>query len=124
MELGNLNLNTTSSNSQESPACDSEWTVEQEDEYNRYMDEGDDYGPRSDLWDAQQSDSTAEEKTEQLQAIQQRNKNYSAPIMPREELARCMRERLCLRCKKPNHIARFCPLPHPSPPSQFKRNFH
>jgi hypothetical protein len=118
MELGNLNLNDTPE-----VTADPEWTVEQEDEYNRYMNEGDNYEPRFDIWDGQESESIVEEK-EQLQAIQQRgSRNYSAPYMPREELARCMKERLCLRCKKPGHIARSCPLPRNPASSHPKRNF-
>ena len=33
-----------------------------------------------------------------------------------EERERCMREGFCLRCRKPNHIAKNCPKGHPSQP--------
>jgi hypothetical protein len=125
MELGNLNL-TDSSTSYSTAAADSEWPEEHEDEYTRYLNEGDNYEPRFDVWDGQESDVHQEEKIEQLQAMQQRNRNYSAPIMPFEEFTRCMQNRLCLRCKKPGHIARNCSLPRhtPTSSSQPKRNFH
>jgi hypothetical protein len=123
MELGNLNLNEASTSSHES-TVEPEWTVAQEDEYNRYINEGDNYEPRFDVWDAACESESIEEEKEQLQAIQHRTKSYSAPYMPREELDRCMKERLCLRCKKPGHIARFCTLPRNPPASHPKRNFH
>ena len=125
MELGNLNLND-SSTSHSTAAADSEWSEEHEDEYTRYLNEGDNYEPRFDVWDGQEPDIDQEEKIEQLQAMQQHNRNYSAPIMPFEEFTRCMQNRLCLRCKKSGHIARNCPLPRhtPTSSSQPKRNFH
>ena len=79
MELSNLNL-TDSSTSRSAPAFESEWSEEQEDEYTRYMSEGDNYEPRFDVWDGQESEVNHEEKIEQLQAIQQRSKNYSVPL--------------------------------------------
>lgn len=127
MELSNLNLSDSSSSaSYSAPVVDSEWSEEHEGEYSRYVNEGENYEPRFDAWDGQETEIHQEEKTEQLQAMQQRNRNYSAPFMPSEEFTRCMQNRLCLRCKKPGHIARNCPLPRhtPTPSSQPKRNFH
>ena len=33
-----------------------------------------------------------------------------APEMPREEFDRCVKNRLCFRCKRPDHLSRNCPL--------------
>jgi hypothetical protein len=127
MDLSNLNLSDATSNSPESTLhSEPEWTTEQEDEYQRYVTEGEHFEPHYDVWDAREPEFAPEEKAEQLQAIQQRNKNYNAPYMPREEFTRCMNEHLCLRCKKPGHIARNCPLPRTTAVSHDhpKRNFH
>src|ERR1700726_2737623 len=97
MELGNLNLND-SSPSGSTAAAGSEWSEEHEAEYTRYMNEGDNYGPRFDVWDGQEPDVHQEEKIEQLQAMQQCSRNYSVPFMPREEFIRCMQNQLCLHC--------------------------
>ena len=35
-------------------------------------------------------------------------KTYAAPAMSKEEYDRCRQNGLCLKCKKPGHVARFC----------------
>jgi phosphopantetheine adenylyltransferase len=130
MDLNNLNLyDSSSSASHSNPVMDNEWSDEREDEYSRYVNEGDGFEPRYDVWEGADAENEQEEKAEQLQAIQQKSRNYSAPFMPREEFTRCMQNRLCLRCKKPGHIARNCPIPRQQPfssssSSHPKRNFH
>ena len=118
MELGNVNMIENCNYEQSS---DPEVIGEQEDEYKRYLEEGENYEPNFDIWDGMDQKNCNEENSEQLQAIQQRN-GRAAPFLPQEEFTRCMKERLCLRCKKPGHIARHCPL---RPPQQHpsKRNF-
>jgi hypothetical protein len=127
MELGNLNTGSLST-STDNQYDDCAVTEEQEDEYQRYLDEGENFEPNFNMWDAIEEE---EDKAEQLQAVQHRTRNATgrAPFLPRDEFTRCMKERLCLRCKKPGHIARNCPLlPPPHRPSQQrfppKRNFH
>jgi hypothetical protein len=140
MELGNLNLHDrsthryspTQENGQAAATtypvtAENDWTEEQEQEYHRYLAEGDEYEPQMHVWenDDYPSEHTDEEQREHLQAMQQRrNKTYSAPFMPREELQRCRREGLCLRCKKPGHIARQCSLPRTSFPATSASSSH
>lgn len=38
-----------------------------------------------------------------------RNNSNRAPEIPREEFDRCVKNRLCFRCKKPDHLSRNCP---------------
>lgn len=101
MELGNVILATADSE------ADRTETTEFDEEYGKYLEQGDEYEPVSVDNDEENNE------TVQLQAIQQRNfSNPSrATLLSREEFARCMSERLCLRCKKPGHIARNCNLP-------------
>jgi hypothetical protein len=124
MELGNIYTeieNIEQAEQQES-------IQQQENEYERYLEEGDDYEPSSELWSNGEQGEVEEQKGEQLQAMKQRENSSRAPFLSREEFTRCMKEKLCLRCKKPGHIARNCSLPprnrqhvHSSYP---KRNFH
>lgn len=125
MELGNIYTENEDHSNQIDDYTASE---EQEDEYQRYLAEGENFDPNFDIWKDSNQDA---EKVEQLQAVQHRSRNTQgrAPFLPREEFTRCMNERLCLRCKQPGHIARNCPLRPPSHrPSQSrftpKQNFH
>lgn len=121
MELGNLDT-TISLNTQEQDKLDDE--VDKEEEYRRFLEEGDNFQPSFDIWNIVEQQEIPETEGEQLQAIQRRSFSR-VPNISREEFERCMKERLCLRCKKPNHIARDCPLrpPRPYPTQQRKRNF-
>jgi hypothetical protein len=105
MELGNMN-----SVANDTETSDHVGVEERVDEYQRYLEEGEDYEPNYDVFN--DADIATEETgaTEHLQAMRQRTTQRTAPYLPQEEFARCMRERLCLRCKKPNHVARNCPL--------------
>lgn len=124
MELGNLYTEVDKIEQTEQQ----EAIHPQEYDYERYLEEGDEYEPSSDLWRHNEQAEEEEQKGEQLQAMKQRDNNSRAPFLSREEFTRCMKEKLCLRCKKPGHIARNCSLPprnrqhvHSSYP---KRNFH
>jgi hypothetical protein len=124
MELGNLNTDSSSLSSYGSASA-SEWSTDHENEYNRYVDEGETFEPKFDMWDEIEPEIYQKENMEQLQAMQQRSGRV--PFLPREEFTRCMKERLCLRCKAPGHIARNCTLPRPlssTSSTQPKRNFH
>jgi hypothetical protein len=133
MELGNLNaaLDEIKKEEEQEDVLDSE--------YQRYLEEGDDYEPNYEIWQQEESQEHEEEETgvEQLQAMQQR-RGPRAPYVPPEEFRRCMRDGLCLKCKKPGHIHRNCPNSNSSssssrPPhhvghrqnssSRFHRNF-
>jgi Retrotransposon gag protein len=57
--------------------------------------------------------------TQRLAAMHQRpsaqyrnskSNSYRAPEMPKEEYERCVKNRLCFRCKKSDHVSRHCPL--------------
>jgi hypothetical protein len=120
MELGKISAENSSSEQ----INEEELTVEQENEYQRYLEQGENVELNFDIWEDNQENYLEEEKSEQLQALQPRKSR--APNIPIEEFTRCMKNRLCLRCKKPGHVARNCPLPpssfnsHPQP----KQNFH
>lgn len=122
MELGNVKLNAIAgeeaSGHETFEHMQEEEAVELETEYQRCLEEGvDNYEPKY-----ENEDDVAEagsEKGEMLQAMQRGGR---APFLSREEFSRCMKERLCLRCKKPGHIARLCPL-RPRQQQQVKRNF-
>jgi hypothetical protein len=116
MELGNV---TTVDNDYNTA---SESVEIEENEYERYLEEGDDFEPDYTVFEQLEANSEVEEQAQQLQAIQQRNQRRTAPFLSQEEFTRCMKNRLCLRCKQPGHIARSCPL-RPKQQS-FKRNFH
>jgi hypothetical protein len=115
MDLSNLNRQVQVVNQLE--------IEEKEAEYQRYVEEGDEYEPNYEVYNYEQPELEAE----QLQAMQRRSnpsaKRTGAATSPlsQEEWDRCMRERLCLRCKKPNHISRDCPQrrypSHSAPPS-------
>lgn len=120
MELGNLNTSTSHSSQEPEEQYDEE---DKEVEYQRFLQEGDNYQPSFDIWNSVEQQDIPEAEIEQLQAIQRRSFSR-VPDISREEFDRCMRERLCLRCKKPSHIARDCPLrPRSYPTQQRKRNF-
>jgi hypothetical protein len=121
MELGNV----TAVENNDYEVASEEAVAEKECEYQRYLEEGDDFEPNYELWSDLEQRNQDEENVEQLQAMQQRNQRRTAPFMPKEEFTRCINNRLCLRCKKPGHIARNCPL-RPQSQSQHrqpKRNF-
>lgn len=107
MELGNLNIN----NEYEQ--------IESEDgndyyniEYEKYLQEGENYEPEfSEENSSQQSDDDHHDSPMHLQAIQTRSHKNRAPYLSQEEFTRCMKQGLCLRCKRPGHVARDCPLP-------------
>lgn len=121
MELGNLNSTSQQEQSDEEK-------VDLDTEYQRCIEEGEDYVPfYADQNDNQVDDHEAEtpNTTEQLQAMRpQFNRRFLPPNL--EEFKRCMQLRLCLRCKKPNHIARNCPQPPAQSSFNHKpiRNFH
>ena len=114
MELGNLNCTTDG----EEKAAESAFF---DQEYERYLIEGDDYEAPGTQQEAEQQDSSAV----QLQAMQQRpNHPRHAPQLTREEFTRCINQGLCLRCKKPGHVARNCDLPPRHPPQSRSRFPH
>jgi hypothetical protein len=121
MELGNV----TAVEHNDYEVASEEVVAEKECEYQRYLEEGDDFEPNYELWSDLEQRNQDEENVEQLQAMQQRSQRRTAPYMPTEEFTRCMKLRLCLRCKKPGHIARNCPLRPQSQQQhrQAKRNF-
>jgi len=101
MELGNVNFNMDSLGQE---------LDEVEQEYQKYLDEGDaGFEPNPEIWNAKElvKEETKEEETEQLQVIQRDSRRggsrNSAPYLSREEFTRCMKNGLCLRCKKPGH---------------------
>jgi hypothetical protein len=120
MELGNLNTH----NNIDAEAQQDELI---EEEYQRFNELGDEYEP-SEQWVAEVESHRTEEVSSssdtQLHAIQHRGQRrptqHHAPTMTKEEFARLMKAGLCLRCKKPGHIARNCPLP---PRTSNGRNF-
>jgi hypothetical protein len=120
MELGNISTGT--------PKEDDQYN----EEYEKYLEEGDEYEIEETVDTAEESgeqeDDTAEE---QLQAMYSSNRlsnpsNQRRPTpsrvanLSREEFIRLMKERKCLRCKKPGHFARNCT----QPPSQFRNHSH
>jgi hypothetical protein len=141
MELGNLNSRETEENLK---------PVEEDvfqQEYQRYLEEGDEYEPNYEFWKvqdpAEQEEEGSRENLEQLQAMQQRLRKPGtgprAPYLPPNEYERCMRNGLCLKCKQPGHIHRNCPNTPSSQPQNrrptsrpyvgsqsrpFQRNFH
>ena len=109
MELGNVNVIA------ETDEKEPEDLDEMDAEYERYLQVGDEYER------IENDHGEDENPTMQLQAIQPRASNPSrAPFLSREEFTRCMNEGLCLRCKKPGHVARNCSLP-PRQPNQHRR---
>ena len=114
MELGNVNISAETEASE--PADD----PDVDREYEHYLELGEDYEPAV-------SETTAENEVEekeisqQLQAMQARSTNSGRVYLSREEFTRCRNEGLCLRCKRPGHVARNCPLP-PRPSSNQYRN--
>lgn len=102
MELNNASVNYDDSNSE---AAAEEFA----EEYDQYCEMGDEFECENDAGEVEE-----EAEPMQLQAMQHRgNKPYNAPFLSREEFTRCMKEGLCLRCKKPGHVARDCSLPPP-----------
>ena len=117
MELSNIDSNTSNQD---------EAILEQE--YERYLDEGDMYESSelfeqgNELVDNNNNNNInlkSEVVEEQLQAafahrnrskpFNQRDRTY-VPNISYDEFIRLRREGKCLRCKKPGHIARNCPL--------------
>jgi len=120
MELGHVYAKESEQQQEKTKTESVDWDVE----YQRFIEQGDEYEPSStDRKEVEEVDDEreAENSVEQLQAMQR--KFNRAMSMPREEFKRCMEQRLCLRCKKPGHIARNCSLP-PRHPSKSVRNFH
>ena len=115
MELGNLKL---TADDEEQQATE---TAYFDQEYEKYLQEGDEYEAEDMDPEAEQQDSAAV----QLQAIQQRPTNSQrVPYLTRDEFTRCMKQGLCLRCKKPGHVARNCDLPpRPSSSTQSRSQF-
>ena len=111
MELGKV---TTAVENNDYDTAQEQIEAEPDSVYGQYLVEGDDFEPNYDLWDELEKE---EEQVEHLQAMQQRYQRRTAPHLSTAEFTRCMNERLCLRCKKPGHIARDCPLRPRYPPS-------
>jgi hypothetical protein len=84
MELGNMNLENFSNNSGTNYSQESE--TEQECEYNRYLQEGENYEPDFNIWKGTEQEEVQGEAVEQLQAMQGRG--GKAPFMPQEEFTR------------------------------------
>jgi hypothetical protein len=118
MELGNVTTAAVENNDYDRELFSEQIEAEPDDEYERYLEEGDNFEPNYELWDEVEQRNKEDEHVEQLQAMQQRNQRRTAPYLSPEEFTRCMNQRLCLRCKKPGHIARNCPLRTQHPPSQ------
>jgi len=114
MELGNMNVENGND--------------EVDQEYQLYLAQGDEYESNYGTWDDEEKGdqgSDEKEEAEQLNAMQSSNltgKRHAAPFLSKEEFTRCMKNGLCLRCKQPGHVARYCSLPRPpfrSPPNRF-----
>jgi hypothetical protein len=116
MELSNVNLTSADSVDENYDA-----------DYEKYLEEGDLYERDTGVNDADPEDAQAadaeQEAEEQLQAMYSNSNQRSShstnqrgrvPNLSREEFIRLMKERKCLRCKKPGHIARNCPQPRRS----------
>jgi hypothetical protein len=102
MELSNMQATPfTSDSSCVDQEAEPDTTSEKEDEYQRYLQEGDNYEPDYDTW--QDSD-------EQLQVMHTKQRMTKPSHLNQEEFNRCMESRLCFICKKQGHPARFCPL--------------
>jgi hypothetical protein len=137
MDLGNVNVDD-----QELIELTGE---DLEQEYQQYLENGEEY--EYDYTAKQQTSITqqgekSEEQEEKLNFI--KNRASREQLMTRQEFTRCIQQRLCLRCKQPGHVARFCPLPrsnrrppYPSPsyssnvssrtsynPNNFNRNYN
>lgn len=132
MELGNANAEACASNELAEDADDFE-----QQEYQRYLEQGDDYEPDYEQWQQQEQMEREEEagEAEQLQAMQQQQRRpafnrpfqtqrQQRPYIPPEEFSRCMREGLCLKCKQPGHVSRDCSLPSRPPPPPPRRPFY
>lgn len=132
MELGNLNAEMGAANELTENADD--YALQ---EYQRYLEEGDEYEPDVEQWQQQEQmePEAGAGEAEQLQVMQQQQRRpafnrpfqpqrQQRPYLPPEEFTRCMREGLCLRCKQTGHVARNCPQPSRSAPPPPPRPFH
>jgi len=116
MELGNLNVEAEASTEQKEN--EQEWSSE----YERYLEEGDEYefAPQMDAGVELEQGRSGEEQIQQLQAMNFRGggngRNFARAPLTEAEFARRRKEGLCLRCGKPGHIARNCSVPPWSSP--------
>ncbi len=119
MELGNLNVEAETLTEQKEN--EKEWSSE----YERYLEEGDEYEPPMDAGVESEQDRNEEEQVQQLQAMNFRaggnGRNIARVPLTEAEFTRRRKEGLCLRCGKPGHIARHCSAPpwSSSQPSRF-----
>ena len=96
-----------------------------DEEYERYLEEGDEYNQEIELSEPLHDDiiDHSEEPEIGEEQLQLMNNSRGVPSRPncsrvpnlsREEFGRLLRERKCLRCKKPGHFARDCKSSQPS----------
>jgi hypothetical protein len=98
-----------------------------EEEYEKYLEAGDAYEMSStneEVVEEPEDGNQGEETEEQLQAMYNHNSSnqrfgkprgrINVPNLRIDEFTRLMKEGKCLRCKRPGHIARNCPLPQRS----------
>lgn len=108
MELGNLNSTEANANDDDGYGA----------EYDKYLEQGDEYEPDYEQL-GERDEEAVDDGEEQLQAIHSSGARRSnrfqqrgrVPNLGREEFIRLMKERKCLRCKKPGHFARNCTQP-------------
>ena len=96
----NFNSNSTSNPSSSNPYYDNELAYQQQ--YNEYM-----HGLQLNAMHQRPSSSYRHAVPSFRNSA---NRSFhSAPEMSREEYERCVKNRLCFRCKKSDHTSRFCP---------------
>jgi hypothetical protein len=102
MEINNVQATPfTSDSSCVDQEAEPDTTSEKDDEYQRYLQEGDNYEPDYDIW---------QDSEEQLQVMHMQQRMMKPAHLSQEEFNRCMESRLCFKCKKQGHPARLCPL--------------
>ena len=98
-----------------------------ETEYQRYLEDGDEYEPIVDdptlEDDRNDADENGQEQVHAIRSSNRPNNTRRGPRVPglsREEFFRLRKEGKCLRCKQKGHFARDCPqLKQNRKPSNF-----